>query len=208
MSRPTIVKEGWVEKRAETFLGMSFKKRWLVLSEDKTLKYFEDEGKNNLKGIINLGEAISVQKMKTMDSTKAKGQSYFHGIVLVTKEKSWTLFVETEKLLYEWLQAIESVGVTYKKDELVQFGSNAEPTSPMDSAVSISANNSLRSDKSPTNLSDASEVNVTSPITEKKSVIGSQLFSEGRTKTKFQNIWNTIKSTGADWGLVDCMHII
>ena len=37
----SLAKEGWIEKKGQTFMA-GYRKRWLVLYTDKTLKYFED----------------------------------------------------------------------------------------------------------------------------------------------------------------------
>ena len=48
-SSESIITEGWVEKKGNTLIA-GYKKRWLVLTDKKKLKYYENMNRNKLNG--------------------------------------------------------------------------------------------------------------------------------------------------------------
>ena len=98
----SIVKEGWIEKKGQTFMA-GYKKRWLVLYSDKTLKYYEDNYYEILKGSIDISEAKNVQNC--MEHSK----NWKFGWEVTTPTRNWYFSSKTDHDRKQWIQNIQTV---------------------------------------------------------------------------------------------------
>ena len=98
----SIIKEGWIEKKGQTFMA-GYRKRWLVLYSDQTLKYFEDTYYEILKGSIDISEASKVQK-----STEAS-KNWKFGWEIITPNRSWYFSSKSEYGRKQWIQQLQTV---------------------------------------------------------------------------------------------------
>lgn len=98
----SLVKEGWIEKKGQTFMA-GYKRRWLVLYSDKTLKYYEDNYYEILKGSIDISEASKVQN--SMEHSK----NWKFGWEIVTPTRNWYFSSKTDNDRKQWIQNIQTV---------------------------------------------------------------------------------------------------
>ena len=97
----SIIKEGWIEKKGQTFMA-GYRKRWLVLYSDKTLKYFEDTYYEILKGSIDISEASNIRKC----SEASKNWKF--GWEIVTPNRSWYFSSKSEYARKQWIQHVQN----------------------------------------------------------------------------------------------------
>eukprot|EP01084_Bolivina_argentea_P204841 349874_1 len=98
----SVVKEGWIEKKGQTFMA-GYKKRWMVLYNDKTLKYYEDNYYEILKGSIDVSEAKQVQ------NSREHSKNWRFGWEIITPTRNWYFSSRSENDRKQWMATLTSI---------------------------------------------------------------------------------------------------
>eukprot|EP01084_Bolivina_argentea_P066056 120401_1 len=112
MMQVTIIKEGWIEKKGQTLMAgyniSGYKKRWLILYSDKTLKYYEFEDKSckTLKGSINLSKATKIQNRENSKEHSKNGSFVWE---VKTPKRDWIISSQSDNDRKQWIENITNI---------------------------------------------------------------------------------------------------
>jgi len=103
-----IIKQGHLEKEGKVF--RTWRKRFFVLTDDGSLKYYDNENDTDAIGQITIDESIET---KTVDFSKKKP----YGFQLTASGRTWKFVCEDEKEVKEWLSSIDLVKTGMFEDD-------------------------------------------------------------------------------------------
>eukprot|EP01084_Bolivina_argentea_P099719 179220_1 len=102
----------------------AFKKRYFVLNKSNQIKYYNNDKLETLHGAIDLTD-IHVFHTDGIENDKAPSGDFL--IELNGKKRVWTLSFDTDKILSEWCDALQSVGLIYAKRDGDSFKRKDDP---------------------------------------------------------------------------------
>ena len=121
----SVLQEGWIEKKGQTFgsttFGAGYRKRWLVLYSDRTVKYYQDTNYGILKGSIDISEATKAQ------NSNEHSKQWKFGWNIVTPSRKWQFSSKTAIDRDDWVRNINT-SINSISPKSIPFSANRTKT--------------------------------------------------------------------------------
>ena len=102
-----VLKEGLVEKRGEGVLA-GWKERWIVLYDNKTIEYYTDKSKKQLKGKIHINDDSLSPKYNNVSDAVHENNKEKNGFNIACQSRIWQFRCQTSQERDDWITAIQA----------------------------------------------------------------------------------------------------